>query len=154
MHVVTADSLPVGSTPTMAMVTLDRIVINNETRDTFGHTANQFSPLLEKEDCTTAYADTAASGHFVPEGCIGKPLRHSPMEVRCANNNSMTSSATIELDMPSLMPEMKKATVFKDIAHPLFSIPEVADQGCEVTLVPKNDMDVKDRNNDVILQGW
>jgi hypothetical protein len=81
----------------------------------------------------TAYPDTAATGHFVPPNCPGTELAHDPIEVQCANNTNMQSVATVELDIPTLPPTLKTATVFREMSKPLFSIPVVCDGGMEVT---------------------
>ena len=100
----------------------------------------------------TACPDTAATGHFIPPGCSGKQLPHQPMDAICANQTSVTSIATLELDVPNLTPAMKKATVFEEIKRPLFSTPVVADEDCEV-IFRKKDMEVLDKNKKVILRG-
>jgi hypothetical protein len=64
----------------------------------------------------------------------------------------MQSTATIELHLPTLPPALKKATVFKEMANPLFAVPVLCDGDMEVTF-RKTDMFVKDQNNNIVLQG-
>ncbi len=64
----------------------------------------------------------------------------------------MQSVATIELHIPALSPELKKATVFKEMSKPLFSIPVVCDGGMEVTF-RKKDVIVTNQQKQVVLKG-
>jgi hypothetical protein len=101
-------------------------------------TTNQFA-LLTQAQHTTAYPDTAATGHFVPTNCPGKAVEHTQLNVQCANNTHMQSTATIELNLPTLPPALKTATVFKEMTKPLFSVPVLCDGNMEVTF-RKTDM--------------
>jgi hypothetical protein len=112
---------------------------------------NQFA-LLTHEQHTTAYPDTAATGHFVPTDCPGKALEHTELNVQCANNTHMRSTATIELNLLALPLTLKKATVFKEMRKSLFSVPVLCDGNMEVTF-RKADMVVKDQNNNIVLKG-
>jgi hypothetical protein len=55
--------------------------------------------MMDRLKATTveAHPDTAATGHFLPVGCKGKPLPHDHIEVICANGASMHSIGTQEL---------------------------------------------------------
>jgi hypothetical protein len=64
----------------------------------------------------------------------------------------MQSVATVELDIPTLPTQLKTATVFREMSKPLFSIPVLCDGGMEVTF-RKNDMIVKNKDNQIILTG-
>ena len=112
-------------------------------------TKNQVAFLAHAKH-TTAYPDTAATGHFVPTDCPGRAIEHTQLNVQCANNTHMQSTATIELNLPTLPPALKKATVFKEMTKPLFSVPVLCDGNMEVTF-RKADMFVQ--NNNIVLTG-
>jgi hypothetical protein len=82
----------------------------------------------------------------------GENLEHNQINVQCANNTNMQSVATIELQIPALLPELKKATVFKEMSKPLFSIPVVCDGGMEVTF-RKKDVIVTNKQKQMVLKG-
>jgi hypothetical protein len=100
----------------------------------------------------TAYPDTAATGHFVPPHCPGRALPHEPIIAWCANNTTMTSVATMELQIPTLPPALKKATVFEEMKKPLVSIPVLCDGDCEVTF-SKLKVVITDKQKNVLLEG-
>ena len=64
----------------------------------------------------------------------------------------MKSIANVEIGIPVLPPHLKKATVFKEITRPLFSIRVVCDKGMEVKFC-KKDVVVKYQNNKVVITG-
>jgi hypothetical protein len=74
---------------------------------------------------------------------------HHPIDVQCANNTSMQSVATIELQIPALPPGSKQATVFKEMTKPLFSIPVVCDGGMDVTF-SKTEVVVTNQHKEVV----
>ena len=98
------------------------------------------------------YPDTAATGHFVPQACPGTNIKHEQIKVQCANNSTMTSTVTIALNIPALPPPLTKATAFKEMTKALLSVPVLCDGDMEVTF-RKNNMEVKDKNNNVLIQG-
>ena len=148
MPVTTSEPTPPPpDNPTTAMATAQQSL-----------STNRFAALAEEDDeddeeakHATACPDTAATGHFIPPGCKGKQLPHQPIEAMCANKTSMKSIATMELEMPHLAPAMKSATAFEETMKPLFSVPVMADEGCEITFREK-DMDAK-KDNQTTLSG-
>ena len=103
-------------------------------------------------DTSTAFPDTAATGHFVPPGCSGTKLPHDPIIVRCANNNTMASIQSLNLQLPTLPLPARKATVFKEMRKPLLSVPVLVDNDCTVTF-DKRKVTVKNTKGATILQG-
>ena len=57
--------------------------------------------ILENHSMTDTVADSAAKGHFFPNQ-NNKSNNHNEIEVVCANNETMVSVATTELDIPEL----------------------------------------------------
>jgi hypothetical protein len=47
--------------------------------------------LKPSQATVEAHPDTAATGHFLPVGCKGKPLPDANFEVICTNSASMHS---------------------------------------------------------------
>jgi hypothetical protein len=84
-----------------------------------------------------AHPDTAATGHFLPLGYKGKILPKEEIEVICANDATMQSVATQELDIPSLPARAKKAHLFKGMDKTLLSVPELVDADCNVNFNKK-----------------
>ena len=84
-------------------------------------------------DTSTAYPDTAATGHFVPPSCSGTTLPHDPITVRFANNNKMESIKSLNLQLPTLPLPARKATVFKEIRKTLLSVHVLVYNDCTVT---------------------
>ena len=99
-----------------------------------------------------SYLNIPATGHFVPIHFTGKTIEHQPIYVQSSNNTSIQSISNVELGISTLPPQLKKATIFKEITKPLFSIPAVCDGGMEVTF-RKKDVVVKEQNNKVVLTG-
>jgi hypothetical protein len=65
--------------------------------------------ILENSTIINTVADSAATGHFFPNKNNEKN-NHNIIEVVCANNQTMESVATTQLDKPEL--SMKAKTVF------------------------------------------
>ena len=100
-----------------------------------------------------AHPDTAATGHFLPVGCKGKPLPNEAIEVICANGASMHSIATQELDLPSLPAQAKKAHVFHEMDKALLSVPELVDADCNVNFDKQSVVVIDNKTEQVILKG-
>merc|ERR1712127_982828 len=64
----------------------------------------------------------------------------------------MASTATIELAIPSLPASLRKATAFKEMTKALLSVPVLCDGDTEVTFRKQN-MEVKNKNNEIIIKG-
>jgi hypothetical protein len=57
--------------------------------------------ILENNTTTDTVADSAATGHFFPNQ-NNSTNKHNQIEVVCANNETMVSVATTELDIPDV----------------------------------------------------
>jgi hypothetical protein len=57
--------------------------------------------ILENNTTTDTVADSAATGHFFPNE-NNSTNKHNEIEVVCANNETMVSVATTELDIPEV----------------------------------------------------
>jgi hypothetical protein len=106
--------------------------------------------ILENHSMTDTVADSAAKGHFFPNQ-NNKSNNHNEIEVVCANNETMVSVATTELDIPELSSKAKTAYCFNEMKQPLLSIPLLADDGCKISLTADNIIVTK--NNKTILKG-
>jgi hypothetical protein len=68
--------------------------------------------------------------------------------VVCANNETMVSVATTELDIPELLlNKAKTAYCFNEMKQPLLSIPLLADDGCKISLNADNIIVTKNNKN-------
>jgi len=92
--------------------------------------------ILEN-NTTETVADSAATGHFFPNH-NNTTNKHNQIEVVCANNETMVSVATTELDIPELSSKAKTAYCFNEMKQPLLSIPLLADDGCKISLTANN----------------
>jgi hypothetical protein len=87
--------------------------------------------ILENTTICNTVADSAATGHFFPNKNNEKNS-HNIIEVVCANNQTMESVATTQLDIPELSMKAKTAFHFNEMKQPLLSIPLLADDGCKI----------------------
>ena len=106
--------------------------------------------ILKNSTTTNIVADSAATGHFFPNE-NNNTNKHNEIEVVCANNETMVSVATKELDIPELSSKAKTAYCFNEMKQPLLSIPLLADDGCKINLTADNITVTK--NNKTILKG-
>jgi hypothetical protein len=106
--------------------------------------------LKPSQATVEAHPNTAATWHFLPVGCKGKPLPHENIEVICANSVSMHSIGTQELDLPSLPSKAKKAHAFLEMDKALLSVPELVDSDCNVNF-DKNTLVVIDNNTQKVI---
>jgi hypothetical protein len=106
--------------------------------------------ILENNTTTDTVADSAATGHFFPNE-NNSTNKHNEIEVVCANNETMVSVATTELDIPELSSKAKTAYCFNEMKQPLLSIPLLADDGCKISLTA--DSIIVTKNNKTILKG-
>jgi hypothetical protein len=106
--------------------------------------------ILDNNTTTNIVADSAATGHFFPNE-HNNTNKHKEIEVVCANNETMVSVATKELDIPELSSKAKTAYCFNEMKQPLLSIPLLADDGCKINLTADNIIVTK--NNKTILKG-
>jgi hypothetical protein len=106
--------------------------------------------ILENNSMTDTVADSAATGHFFPNQ-NNRFNNHKEIEVVCANNETMVSVATTQLDIPELSGKAKTAYCSNEMKQPLLSIPLLADDGCKISLTANNIIVTK--NNKTILKG-
>jgi hypothetical protein len=106
--------------------------------------------ILENNTTMDTVADSAATGHFFPNH-NNSTNNHNQIKVVCANNETMVSVATTELDIPELSNKAKTAYCFNEMKQPLLSIPLLADDGCKISLTANNIIVTK--NNKTILKG-
>jgi hypothetical protein len=106
--------------------------------------------ILENTTIINTVADSAATGHFFPNKNNEKNS-HNIIEVVCANNQTMESAATTQLDIPELSMKAKTAFHFNEMKQPLLSIPLSADDGCKINLTKDNIIVTK--NDKIILKG-
>jgi hypothetical protein len=85
----------------------------------------------------TRLADSVSTGHFFPNKNNEKN-KHNIIEVVCANNQTLESEATTQLDIPELSIKAKMAFHFNEMEQPLLSIPLLADDGCKINLTKDN----------------
>jgi hypothetical protein len=114
------------------------------------HRQSVLATILENNTTTNIVADSAATGHFFPNE-NNNTNKHNEIEVVCANNETMVSVATKELDIPELSSKAKTAYCFNEMKQPLLSIPLLADDGCKINLTADNIIVTK--NNKTILKG-
>jgi hypothetical protein len=106
--------------------------------------------ILENTTTTNTVADSAATGHFFPNENNEK-ISHNITEVVCANNQTMESVATTQLDIPELSMKAETAFHFNEMKQPLPSISLLADDGCKINLAKDNIVVTKD--NKILLKG-
>ena len=96
----------------------------------------------------TGIADSAASRHFGP--LTQKPNNHEPIQVTAANKGIMQSVAKRKWNLAQeLSNKGSVAHEFKEMVNPLVSIPQLVDDGCEVTLT-KTAIKVSKQNKPII----
>lgn len=78
--------------------------------------------------------DSGATDSFLPMSYKGtnEQLKHQQVVVGCANGATMTSSATDDLDLPSLPAAARSCYKFHEIAEPLISVKKIVKNGCSV----------------------
>jgi hypothetical protein len=93
--------------------------------------------ILESTTIINTVAGSAATGYFFPNKNNEKNS-HNIIEVVCANNQTMESVATTQLNIPELSVKPKTAFHFNEMEQPLLSIPLLADDGCKINLTKDN----------------
>jgi hypothetical protein len=106
--------------------------------------------ILEDSTIINTVADSAATGHLFPNKNNEKNS-HNIIEVVCANNQTMESVATTQLNIPELSMKAKTAFHFNEMEQPLLSIPLLADDGCKINFTKDNIVVTK--NDRIILEG-
>ena len=110
------------------------LLLRNKYRDTY-------HPPIE------GILDSGATDSFLPMSYRGnnERLDHQQVTVGCANGSTMKSSATDELNLPSLPAAARSCYKFHEIAEPLISVKKIVKSGCSV-LFEATKVTVKDTN--------
>ena len=81
------------------------------------------------------HPDTAATGTFLAQhhSNIGKKLTHDQFGVLCANNTTMNSTTTRQLNLsPDLPATAQQGHAFNEMDKSLISVPVLCDADCQV----------------------
>jgi hypothetical protein len=98
-----------------------------------------FTPS-QSSSCT-AFLDSGCTSHFLLANakCSNKKSTTTPLEVRLPNGNTITSTHTETLNMPSLPPAAIRSYILPGLAqHSLLSVGQMCDSGCSVTFTASN----------------
>ena len=98
--------------------------------------------------------DSAATSHFLPTNYTGtnpQPVV-TGIEVQCANDTYMTSSATDELALSKLLREARSCDKFTEITIPLISVYRLCRAGLVVTFHSKQ-VKITDARGKTVLLG-
>lgn len=97
---------------------------------------------------TNGIADSATSRNFGPP--TGNPNLHQPIQVAAANGGIMTSIAKRSWNLaPELTAKGQEAHEFREMMHPLVSLPQLVDDGCEINLT-KTNIHISKNNKEII----
>ena len=100
------------------------------------------------------HPDTAATGTFLAQkhSTLGTPINHEQFGILCANNTTMNSTTTRQLNLsPDLPAIAQQRHAFKEMDKSLVLVPVLCDTGCQV-LFGEHKVQVI-RNNKVIIEG-
>jgi hypothetical protein len=89
----------------------------------------------------TALLDSGCTAYFIMENgkCSNKQYTTTPLEVRLPNGDTITSTHTATLNMPSLPQAARLAHILPGLAqHSLLSVRQMCDSGCSVTFTASN----------------
>ena len=81
------------------------------------------------------HPDTAATGTFLAQkhSTLGTTMHHEQFGVLCANNTTMNSTTTRQLNLSPDLPAMaQQGHAFKEMDKSLVSVPVLCDAGCQV----------------------
>jgi hypothetical protein len=90
---------------------------------------------------STALFDSGCTEHFLLENakCSNKKSTVTPLAVQLPNGDTITSTHTAMLNMPSLPHEARQAHIIPGLAqHSLLSVGKMCDSGCSVTFTASN----------------
>ena len=100
------------------------------------------------------HPDTAATGTFLAQqhSNIGEKLPHDQFGVLCANNTTMNSTTTRQLNLsPDLPATAQQGHAFNEMDKSLTLVPVLCDAGCDVIFKQQKVQVIK--NNKVIIEG-
>ena len=81
------------------------------------------------------HPDTAATGTFLAKhhSTLGTTMHHEQFGVLCANNTTMNSTTTRQLNLSPHLPAIaQQGHAFKEMDKSLVSVPVLCDAGCQV----------------------
>ena len=116
-----------------------------------GQPKTKFALIVHDNTCvqapTVGILDSGATDSFVPMSYKGtnEQITHQKVVVGCANGATMVSTATDELDLPSLPAAARTCYKFADIAEPLVSVKKIVKSGCNV-LFEATKVTIRDTN--------
>jgi hypothetical protein len=91
----------------------------------------------------TALLDSGCTAHFLlaTAKCSDKQSTTTPLKVRLPNGDTITSTHTANLNMPSLSQATRRAHILPGLAQQsLLSVGQICDSGCSVTFTASNVM--------------
>ena len=105
----------------------------------------------------SAIADSGCNSHYIPTSHIDTLINvkkdDNPIIVKCANNSTMVSSHTGELNIPHLPSASKQVRIFEELSYPLLSIGQLCNDNMEA-IFDKNSVRIIDSSTkNVILTG-
>jgi hypothetical protein len=89
----------------------------------------------------TALLDSGCTAHFLLANtkCSNKKSTATPLAVRLPNGDTITSTHTATLNMPSFPQASRQANILPGLAqHLLLSVEKMCDSGCSVTFTASN----------------
>jgi hypothetical protein len=89
----------------------------------------------------TEFLDSGCTAHFLLANakCSNKKSTTMPLAVRLPNGDTITSTHTATLNVPSLPHAARKAHILLGLAqHSLLSVGQMCDRGCSVTFTASN----------------
>jgi hypothetical protein len=90
---------------------------------------------------STAILDSGCTSHLLLENatCSNKKSTATPLEVHLPNGDTITSTHTATLNMPSLPHASRQAHILPGLAqHSLLYVGQMCDSGCSVTFTASN----------------
>ena len=124
------------------------VVVNNSNSKLY-----ELASLLSRKK-PHGHPDTAATGTFLAQkhSNIGTKIQHDQFEVLCANNTTMNSTTTRQLNLsPDLPAIIQQGHAFNKIDKSLVLVPVLYDARCQVLFGEHKVQVIK--NNKVIIEG-
>ena len=134
--------------PSRPKISYAAAVVNNSNNKLY-----ELTTLLNKSK-PYGHPDTAATGTFLAQqhSNIGETLPHNQFGVLCANNTTMNSTTTRQLNLsPDLPATAQQGHAFNEMDKSLISVPVLCDADCQVLFGKKKVQVIK--NNKVIIEG-
>ena len=112
----------------------------------------RLQPLTK--DIPQGHSDTVAIGTFLAQkhSTLGTTIHHEQFGVLCANNTTMNSTTTRQLNLsPDLPAIAQQDHAFNDMDKSLVLVPVLCDAGCDVLFKQQKVQVIN--NNKVIIEG-